>query len=325
MMLYLLAVIGLLYGGAHSLTDEEWEQWKITHRKTYQNVAVEESRRQVWSSNYKLIQEHNMKESSFKLALNHFADLTNDEYTEKYLSSFDLEGFKRNMMNESLHANNAKADTAVDWRDRGAVTSVKNQGQCGSCWAFSATGALEAMHFLNKGTLVSLSEQQLVDCSYRYGNAGCQGGLMDRAFAYVRNKGYICSEESYPYVGYMWACKSSSCSPAASCRGYKNIASGDEESLTNAVSSVGTVSVAIDASRYSFQFYSSGVFYDSDCSSSRLNHGVLVVGYGTYYDGTEYYIVKNSWSSDWGDKGYVLMARNKDNNCGIASAASYPV
>ncbi|VDK48656.1 unnamed protein product, partial [Cylicostephanus goldi] len=211
----------------------------------------------------------------------------------------------------------------VDWREKGVVSAVKYQGECGSCWAFSATGALEGQHARLTKKLVYLSEQNLVDCSFAYGNDGCGGGLMDNAFEYVKDNHGIDTEESYPYFGnvsytfpfFLFLC--------AKCRNLNVISQrrtlkGEKRLLQVAVATKGPISVAIDASRFS-------VYYDENCSSEDLNHGVLVVGYGTDEEGRDYWLVKNSWSKDWGDDGYIRMARNRNNHCGIASVASYPV
>ncbi|RYG50181.1 hypothetical protein EON67_05740, partial [archaeon] len=210
-----------------------------------------------------------------------------------------------------------------DWVAKGAVTPVKNQGDCGSCWSFSTTGSVEGAHFIATGKLVSLSEQQLVDCSGAEGNNGCNGGLMDYAFEYIiKNKG-ICSEESYPYTGTDGKCKK--CTAVATITGYKDVPTNSETSLVAAIAER-PVSVAIEADQSSFQFYSGGVL-TAACGTS-LDHGVLAVGYGTL-SGNDYYKVKNSWGPDWGMSGYVLLGRGSKFNgnsgqCGIQSQPSYP-
>ncbi|XP_039897601.1 procathepsin L-like [Simochromis diagramma] len=180
----------------------------------------------------------------------------------------------------------------VDWRDKGYVTEVKDQKQCGSCWAFSTTGVLEGQHFRKTGKLVSLSEQQLMDCSHSFGNNGCNGGSVKRALQYIQSNGGIDTETSYPYKAKGQRCRYKPDGIGAKCTGYVHVKPSNEETLKKAVATIGPISVGIDASRHSFQFYQSGVYNDPDCSKTVLDHGVLAVGYGTE-NGHDYWLIKN--------------------------------
>merc|ERR1719389_957895 len=208
---------------------------------------------------------------------------------------------------------------AEDWVAKGAVTPVKNQQRCGSCWAFSSTGSLEGAFFVASGKLVSLSEEDLVQCNSRTDH-GCQGGLMDNAFEWVEQNG-ICSEADYPYTsggGITGYCRKG-CSPVVRIKGHTDVPSKDEDALKAAVSKR-PVSVAIEADRSAFQHYKGGILDNVGCGTN-LDHGVLAVGYGT--DGKDYWKVKNSWGASWGENGYIRMVRNK-NQCGISQQPSYP-
>uniref|UniRef100_A0A665U4C5 Cathepsin S-like n=1 Tax=Echeneis naucrates TaxID=173247 RepID=A0A665U4C5_ECHNA len=213
----------------------------------------------------------------------------------------------------SLNELNATLPVSLDWREKGLVTEVKMQGSCGSCWAFSAVGALEGQLKRSTGVLMSLSPQNLVDCSRKYGNRGCDGGFMTNAFQYViKNRG-IDSDAAYPYTGMV--------SQMSNCIFEMKIV--NELVLKAALATIGPISVAIDASRPKFIFYRHGVYTDHKCSHD-VNHGVLAVGYGNER-GHDYWLVKNSWGTNYGDEGYVKMARNRDNHCGIALYACYPI
>lgn len=223
---------------------------------------------------------------------------------------------------------NVELPESVDWRLEGAVTKVKDQGDdCGSCWAFSTTGALEGQHFRKTDKLISLSEQNLIDCSSAYGNEGCDGGYIHNAFQYIKDNGGIDSEHSYPYKAIERACKYKKRTSAATLLGFVSIPEGNEKKLTAAIATIGPISVAIDATHESFQFYSTGIYYEPKCQrrSEKLDHAVLAVGFGTDESEKDYYIVKNSWGTDWGDSGYIKMARNRRNHCGIATEATYPL
>jgi len=209
-----------------------------------------------------------------------------------------------------------------NWVPKGAVTHIKNQQQCGSCWSFSTTGSTEGCHFITTKKLVALSEQNLMDCSTSEGNQGCDGGLMTQAMDYIISNKGVDTEKSYPYTAEDGTCHFSKANIGATLKSYTNVNTGDENDLQAKVY-LGPTSVAIDASQSSFQFYNSGVYSDPDCSTSQLDHGVLAVGWGTD-SGSAYWIVKNSWGTDWGQQGYIWMSRNKNNQCGIATMATLP-
>jgi len=302
----------------------QFQLWKEHAGRNYESSEEHSERQGIWSKNVKLIHEHNQQNKSYSLAINHLGDLTHDEYKNMLL------GTKINMKGKMPLGGMRipfvpNLPAAVDWREKGYVTPVKNQGQCGSCWSFSSTGAMEGAHMKKHGSLVSLSEQNLVDCSGSYGNYGCNGGLMDNAFQYVIDNGGLDSETSYPYQGEELTCEYNANATAIKLVSFSDVAPGSEEALKAAVAGNGPVSIAIDASHYSFQFYNEGVYDEPECSSEQLDHGVLTVGYGSSDDGQDYWIVKNSWSENWGVGGYVMMSRNKGNQCGVASAASFPI
>jgi len=307
--------------------DSEWQAYKSYHTKKYSS-SEESLRRLIWEENLKRVALHNLEAAmgkhTYTLAMNEFADLSGEEFAKIVLGSCVIP--KRNSTGAAtfLKSPFIQVPTSVDWRDKNLVTPIKDQKQCGSCWAFSTTGSLEGQHSKKTGKLVSLSEQQLVDCSGKFGNFGCMGGLMDNAFRYIKANGGIDTEASYPYEARDGHCRFKPADIGATVAGYTDVPEGDEAALTQAIAAVGPISVAIDASHFSFQLYHTGVYYEKRCSSTRLDHGVLAVGYGTE-DGQDFYWVKNSWGVSWGQKGYIKMARNRKNNCGIATQASYPL
>jgi len=258
------------------------------------------------------------------MAINEFADMSGEEFRAQKLGYKLIDNSYYRNLNLASSANTTAPMAAVDWRQKNAVTPVKDQGQCGSCWAFSTTGSLEGLVAISKGQLNSLSEQELVDCSTSFGNAGCNGGLMDYGFQYVIKNG-LCTEASYPYTAADGTCKSTTCTKsiiAGQVKSFTDVPAGNEATLVAQINA-GPVSVAIEADQSVFQFYTSGVL-DSAACGTTLDHGVLAVGYDTdAASGKDYYIVKNSWGASWGNQGYVWLARNK-NTCGIASAASRP-
>jgi cathepsin L len=311
---------------ASALTETEYrvafEDFKVKFGKVY--LASEENNRfNIFKQNLDFVNSWDAEARGFTVGINKFADLSSEEFVSIY------NGMKINKEYEPVEepepVKSGVTGDIVNWVNKGAVTPIKNQGQCGSCWSFSATGSMEGAKFLKTGTLTSLSEQNLVDCSTAQGNDGCNGGLMDQAFQYVIQNNGIDTEDSYPYTATgPNTCQFSSSNVGDTISNYQDVTSGSESALQTAANQQ-PVSVAIDASNNSFQLYTSGVYYEPACSSTSLDHGVLVVGYGTDNSGTDYWLVKNSWGTDWGMNGYIQMSRNKNNNCGIATSASYPI
>jgi len=297
----------------------QWEAFRERFNKAYLTASEDGLRYDIFKSNLRFIESHDAKAAGFTVAVNEFADLSSSEFSALY-NGYKSGANRSGVLHEMVDV--PAADT-VDWRTKGSVTHVKNQGQCGSCWSFSATGSIEGANQIKKGSLVSFSEQNLVDCSQAEGNEGCNGGLMDYAFKYVIQTRGLDTESSYPYEARQGQCRYKPANSGGTISGFRDIPAGSESALQNAIQTTGPVSVAIDASHSSFQFYSGGVYYEPRCSAQRLDHGVLAVGFGTA-SGQDYYIVKNSWGASWGSSGYINMARNRNNNCGIATESSYP-
>ncbi|CAL5403766.1 unnamed protein product [Camellia sinensis] len=303
---------------------ERYEKWLENHGRAYKDRDEWERRFGIYQSNVEYIEHFNSKNLSFKLVDNKFADMTNEEFTSIYLG-LGTTGHSVTGMRFGYEESTG-LPTIVDWRKQGAVTPVKDQGQCGSCWAFSATAAVEGLTKIKTGKLVSLSEQELMDCDVETGNKGCNGGYMANAFEFIKNNGGITAESAYPYQGINGNCdKTKAANHIATISGYVNVTSNNENSLQAAVAKQ-PVSVGIDAGGYAFQLYAGGIF-SAHCGED-LNHGVIIVGYGENNGQNKYWLVKNSWGSNWGESGYVRMERgstDKRGTCGIAMEASYPV
>lgn len=305
-----------------------YESWLVKHGKFYNALGEKERRFEIFKDNLKFIDEHNSENHTYEVGLNKFADMTNEEYRKLYLGT--KPNPKRRVSSPNKRSNSyagrvgGDLPESVDWREKGAVAEVKDQGSCGSCWAFSTVAAVEGVNKIVTGDLISLSEQELVDCDTSY-NQGCNGGLMDYAFEFIINNGGIDTEKDYPYKASDRTCDlNRKNAKVVTIDGYEDVPENDEWALKNAVANQ-PVSVAIEAGGRAFQLYKSGV-YTGRCGTA-LDHGVAAVGYGTE-DGVDYWIVKNSWGSGWGENGYIRMERNlagtNTGKCGIAMQASYP-
>merc|ERR1712159_727084 len=340
--LVLIAVIG--FAAAGPLGDDEyntlWKAFKTDFKKAYDTVEEHAARFSTFKDNVDFITSHNARseEHGYTVGINQFGDMSSKEF-KKVMLTYRADLKKANpapILDESNLAD------SVDWVAKGAVTPVKNQGQCGSCWASSTTGSTEGAYLIATGKLLSFSEQELVDCAGSYGNQGCSGGLMDDGFKYLQAKGDEL-EASYSYTGKTGTCNTAKQSSADGFKpgvvtGLKDVTSNDEAQMEAAVAK-GPVSVAIEADQSGFQFYKSGVF--SGTCGDKLDHGVLVVGYGTD-SGKDYWTVKNSWGTSWGLQGYIRLAKGKSTNttgrtllggggggksgqCGLLKQPSYPV
>lgn len=301
-----------------SINDDSklWSQWQeflsLPESTGYSTQFEHDERYEVFKRNMRKAELHNSGNHGWTMGITRFADLTEEEFLE-FVGSSKFNHVPGEPFDASIYRAN---EDAIDWVEKGAVTAIKNQGQCGSCWAFSSTGSLEGQNFIKNKELVSFSEQELVDCSKDEGNEGCNGGLMDYAFTYVESNG-ICKEADYPYKGVDGTCKKTCTAALPTITGYKDVKSEDD--LETAVSNVGPVSVAVDAN-LKWQLYHGGIMSKTLCNPSQLDHGVLAVGYDKK---DNYWKVKNSWGASWGEKGYIRLEKGVD-TCGIAQQPSYP-
>ena len=365
--LFMLSVASLTVNATNV---ERFENWVREFRQEFRNTEHREGIMRKWVENDKFIDETNAKNMTYSLGHNQFSGMDSDEFSQ-YLGysnqegdvlgrKFNMDNFKKKLDTtkclydcvkhhkemttlktvecvtgclDSDELSAVSVPDSVDWVTAGAVTPVKNQGQCGSCWSFSTTGALEGAFFVKTGTLDSFSEQQLVDCDTRKNGGkdmGCNGGLMDNAFSWIEKNGGLCTESEYPYNSGTTKTGGScdtSCTvvEGSEVKDFVDVKPSSDEAMMTALSQQ-PVSIAIQADQKSFQLYKSGVFTDS-CGTG-LDHGVLAVGYGTM-SGKDYYRVKNSWGETWGDAGYIYMGRGAEFNsgngqCGMLMQASYP-
>ncbi|XP_075985097.1 C1 family peptidase 26-29-p [Anticarsia gemmatalis] len=314
----------------HPARDEhvhhEFDRFKRKHNKQYASAIEHEKRLNLFRQNLRFIYSHNRARRSFRLAVNHLADRTDAELAalrgRRY--SGPNQGLPFPYSESLLKVEADKLPTEYDWRLFGAVTPVKDQSVCGSCWSFGTTGAVEGALFLHNGnTLVRLSQQALVDCSWGFGNNGCDGGEDFRAYQWIMKHGLPTEEDYGGYLGQDGYCHIDNVTAVTKIKGWVNVTTNNENALRLAIFKHGPISVAIDAAHKTFSFYSNGVYYEPKCHNKveELDHAVLAVGYGIL-KGQKYWLIKNSWSNMWGNDGYVLMA-TKDNNCGVQAAPTY--
>jgi len=316
--------------------DKLWQIYKVNHKRHF-GESEENQRKKIFSDNLHKIAAHNSEarqgKHTFTMGLNEFTDKTTEEMSK-------MKGYRPATRTSAVHNSRAKRQAmmptyyntvpvtdlpaTVDWVDQGWVGPVQDQGQCGSCWAFSAAASLSAQYYNKTKTFVLLSEQNLVDCTTYLGNGGCNGGAFQYAFEYVMDVG-MDSLASYPYTSVDGTCVYSAANLVTMDNGWRNIATYSEPALQQAVAEVGPVSVGINAGLESFQLYEGGVYAPSGCDPNALDHAVVVVGYGVTDEGQAYWLIQNSWGTSWGMEGFMMMARNDNNMCGIASDAGFPV
>ena len=331
----LLGLIGL----SSCSVIERFDRWVHEFSVKFRDEHHWMSTYKTWDLNDRYIEEVNFKNLSYNLGHNQFSGMTTEEYQKHLGFSQDYSATVSNRLRGSIAAVEDNFDVkslpvSVDWIEKGAVTGVKDQGQCGSCWSFSTTGALEGAYFAKYGDLPSFAEQQLVDCDAPKSGGtdhGCDGGLMDNAFTWIGKNGGLCTETNYPYVSGVTQ-KRGTCETTcpviskSKVSKFVDVAPSSDSAMMAAIAQQ-PVSIAIEADQKDFQMYKSGVF--TGTCGTNLDHGVLVVGYGTL-SGVDYYMVKNSWSTTWGSGGYIMLGRgsqyNKgDGQCGMLLQASYPV
>lgn len=301
--------------------------------KTYATAAEKTLREGIFKAKMSTVDKQNQAfasgQSSYELGINLFSDLKLDEFLN------GLTGRKKSAQGEEIavkHRNKAGPPVstvipdAFDWREKGGVTPVKFQGlECGACWSFAVTGAIEGHYFAKTGKLVPLSEQNLIDCGGDpYGSTGCDGGFQDYGFDYVLENHGIAKAEEYPFVEKTEQCHYTDPLKGATISGYSVIEAGNEKKMKEVIATKGPLACSVNAAPDSFQLYKSGIYKDTECNGEDVNHSILVVGYGVE-NGEDYWIIKNSWTDKWGEKGFMKLPRNSNSFCGIANECSFPV
>mmetsp|Transcript_68172 Transcript_68172/g.79317 ORF Transcript_68172/g.79317 Transcript_68172/m.79317 type:complete len:327 (+) Transcript_68172:61-1041(+) len=320
LLLVALAIVAVSATSHLNAFRGEFEAFKVKYNRKYPSKKNEMHRFATFVSNLQKAAALNKTNPLATFGINAFTDMTEAEF-KRYHNAAEHYARRGDVKRVENLALESAAGKKIDWREKGAVTAVKNQGQCGSCWTFSATGNIEGQHFIKHGKLVSLSEQEIVSCDTL--GDGCNGGLMDLAFEWLINSrgGNIDTEASYPYAsasGTAPSCRLTGRTVGAKISSYRDIAQS-ETAIANELYSTGPISIAVDAT--SWQSYQGGIL--TNCISQQVDHGVLAVGFDDSYS-TPYWIIKNSWGADWGESGYIRVAKGSD-QCLITSAPSTAV
>ncbi|XP_053575862.1 uncharacterized protein LOC128665147 [Bombina bombina] len=322
--LLIFSIIAICVSASHFLT-REWDSWKSKYGKKYVSSHDELFRRKAWEATWDKVQKHNQLADQglkkYRLAMNHFADMTSEERKSKSCLMPTKSSIPVNTKVRSYNKNLNIPDK-VDWRKENCVTEVRNQGEyCGSCWAFATVGVIESRYCIKKGELLELSEQQLVDCDPI--NEGCCGGFPVNALGYVAQHG-IMKRKDYEYTQQKFTCKYEE-NEAIQLNVTKYYVLPGEDNMASSLAYEGplTVGFAVDED---FQLYSDGIF-DGDCAESA-NHAIIIVGYGTEQgnevdddESEDYWIIRNSWGKEWGEGGYARVKRNA-NKCNIGDMAA---
>ncbi|KAK2151582.1 hypothetical protein LSH36_358g01013 [Paralvinella palmiformis] len=308
-----------------SQIDAKFEKFKKKHDKKYKNQVEHERRKHYFRQNVRFIHSKNRAGLSYKLRVNHLADMT-----EKELAV--MRGYRPSLRKDSgaipfdkMAISITKVPAYVDWRLYGAVTPVKDQAVCGSCWSFGTTGTVEGAYFLKTGQLVSLSEQELMDCTWDEGNNACDGGEDFRAYQWIMKNGLSTEDDYGPYLSQDGYCHFKNVTSKVHVESYITVTANSSQALKLALTNYGPISVSIDASHKSLRFYANGIYFEPKCGNKpdQLDHAVLAVGFGVL-NGQSYWLIKNSWSTYWGNDGYMLISQ-ADNNCGVATSPTFVV
>ncbi|KAJ3436217.1 hypothetical protein M0812_18274 [Anaeramoeba flamelloides] len=316
----------------HHVSKSRFDKFTSLFTKNYGSEQERKERQQIFNDNYKKIQLHNHQHTDYKMKINHFADLTFNEFKQYYTlpeKTLPTEQEKIDLKIEEWKPNkfkNYELPDSFDWRDYGAVSNIKDQAVCGSCWAFSVIGALEGQLSLSKGKLTELSEQNVIDCTWdaKVPSYGCDGSDQWKGYEALMELGGVMSEEDYPYLAVTGYCGFDTSKKQLSIESYKFIPK-TEEDVMQALYELGPLSVSYDVAE-SNVYYGGGYYYEPKCSTTDLDHAVLMIGWGNYNNDPSkpYWLIKNSWSTHWGDEGYMYISR-KDNNCGFCTDATSPV